>query len=155
MTWPTASLDTVARARILAATIPSAVSAEAVLATPFERTWSFITDFEASIPAFDTTVRRVRVTSQDERSARLVAYTTVARLPWPFEVDLEPGWCLMRGRFRGFVVVMAAVPEGEHTRFVHVEGIPLPGTRLLRPLIRRMVEGDLGNLGRLLGTVSP
>jgi hypothetical protein len=42
------------------------------------------------------------------------------------------------------------VPEGPgRTRFRHVEGVPLPGGRLLRPVFRRTSRSDLGHLARI------
>jgi hypothetical protein len=64
---------------------------------------------------------------------------------------MEDGLCLMRARGRLFFVGMAAVAEGPgRTRFRHVEGVPLPGGRLLRPVFRRTSRSDLGHLARIV-----
>jgi hypothetical protein len=72
-------------------------------------------------------------------------------VPLPFDVFLEDGFCLMRARARLYLVVMAAAPEdgGLRTRFLHMEAVPLPGTAVLRPLLRREVRSDLANLARI------
>jgi len=46
--------------------------------------------------------------------------------------------------------LMAAEPEGRGTRFAQLEGSPLPGGRLLRPLVHLDVSYDLHSLGGLL-----
>ena len=97
-TWPDAHLDNVRRAKVLAESIPGAAWAEAILPAPFERTWSFVTDFEHSVPQFDTVVRRIRMLERGEHHARWVTYNTALRLPWPFEATIEPGFCIMRSK---------------------------------------------------------
>jgi hypothetical protein len=47
---------------------------------------------------------------------------------------LRPGWCVMQSRF--LIGGMAAVPDGEGTRFAFLGGIRLPGIRLLDPVLR-------------------
>lgn len=73
-------------------------------------------------------------------------------VPWPFTVRLESGFCLMQARGRAFTVVMAAAPEPgnpECTRFVHIEAVPVPGFRFVRPVLGRLVAHDVSNLARL------
>lgn len=68
-----------------------------------------------------------------------------------FQVELREGWCLMRSRV--YLVGMAAVPQGEQTRYAHLEGLPWHGgrlLRLLRPLFRRVVGGDIRGIVRTL-----
>ena len=58
----------------------------------------------------------------------------------------------MQARGRVYTVVMAAAPEpGDptRTRFVHLEALPLPGGRFVRPVLERLVAHDLANLARL------
>jgi hypothetical protein len=72
-------------------------------------------------------------------------------LPLRFQVELREGWCLMRSR--AYLVAMAAVPLGEQTRYAHLEGLPWrvgPLLRLLRPLFRRVVGGDVRGIVRTL-----
>lgn len=147
--WPEASLDPVRRARVLAAAIPGAGYAERVLDAPFAEAWPFLADLERSVATFDATVRRVRLTERADGSLR-ARVTTFAGVPWPFDVDLEEGWCLMRGVARAFVVVMAARPEGDRTRFAQIEAVPLPGGRLLRAIVQRGVDADGRGIERAL-----
>ena len=67
-----------------------------------------------------------------------------------FDVRLEEGLCVMRARGRLFLVGMAAVAEGDQTRFRHAEGVPLPGGRLLRPVVRRTSRADSRRIARLV-----
>jgi hypothetical protein len=60
-----------------------------------------------------------------------------------------------------YVVGMAAEPDGTGTRLGHLEGVPLPSARalrpvvgralrLLRPLHRHHVDGDVRGIVRLI-----
>lgn len=155
MPWPTAHLDPIRRAKILAAAIPGAVAAEMVIDAPYRPTWAWVTDLERSVRSFDQQVTSIRVRSReatDEPGVERLRITATTRgvVPLRFDVRLEDGFCLMRGRARLYLVVMAAVPEGDNrTRFLHMEGVPLPGGRLLRPILQREVRSDLRNLKRL------
>jgi hypothetical protein len=154
--WPLATLDPIRRAKVLGAAIPSAAWAEGVIAAPWAETWAWITDFERSVPRFDRDVDSVKVLERS-REGEVERVRLTARshgVPVRFDVRVEDGFCLMRGRARLYLVVMAAQPagdagDGEHTRFLHLEGVPLPGTRLLRGRLRRMVNADLHHLSRL------
>jgi hypothetical protein len=57
----------------------------------------------------------------------------------------------MQARARLYMVLMAAEPhdDGARTRFFHLEAVPLPGTRVLRRYLQRVVAADLRNLVRL------
>ena len=151
--WPVASLDPVGRARALCAGMPGSALAEAVLDAPYDVVWPWVTDLPASVPRFDTQVRRIDVTARwhEDDVERLRVTASGRGLTLGFDVWLEDGFCLMRGRRRLYVVVMAARPEGsgDRTRFVHVEAVPLPGARLLRGVLQRVVDADLENLARL------
>jgi hypothetical protein len=154
--WPLAELGPLRRAKVLSAALRGAVWVEGVLDAPYRATWSWVADLEHSIPSFDSTVSKVTIQERhalagdsDIEHVRLRA--TSYGVPLPFEVRIEDGFCLMRARARLYLVVMAAEPEdgGLRTRFLHMEGVPLPGTRLLEPLLRREVRSDLANLARL------
>ena len=81
----------------------------------------------------------------------VLSWSTGSPVPSPFDVRLEDGLCLMHARGRLFFVGMAAVPEGPgQTRFRHVEGVPLPGGDLLRPVFRRTSRSDLDRIAREL-----
>jgi len=133
--WPTASLDPIRRARVMAAAIPGGF-AEAVLDVPYARAWEWLTDLEHSVPAFDAQVERLRITERrpdsDGSAERVTFIATNHHLSLPFTARIEDGWCLMQSRLRLFVVVMAAVPQGaDRTRYAQLEAVPLPGGRFL------------------------
>lgn len=157
--WPGVELDTVMRLRILAQSLPGVVMEQRTLPVPFADVWHFIADLENAIPSFDRLVRSVRIIERDAtgRPTRLRASPS----PFPFRVELREGFCLMRSAV--FVVGMAAQPAGsDSTRFVHVEGLPVAGSRLVQalqhPIVRRFlwlhrrnVSSDLDGIERCLG----
>jgi hypothetical protein len=160
--WPGIALDPLLRLRVLAATLPGVALVERTLPVPFDEVWSFITDLERSIPAFDNLVRSVRILEQspDGRQLRLRAWPS----PFPFRVELSEGLCLMHSA--AFMVGMAAEPLGDDsTRFGHLEGVPASGPRLVRamkrPLVsslravhRRNARRDLDGMERCLRQIS-
>ena len=151
--WPVAEFGPIARARALGASIPSAAWTEGVLDSPYDTAWPWITDLEVSVPRFDTQVRRLRVLERAPAvgAERLRITASTFGVAIPFDVRLEDGFCLMQARARLYLVLMAAEPSdgGARTRFFHLEAIPLPGTRLLRSYLQRVVEADFRNLARL------
>lgn len=152
--WPTARLDPIRRARVIGAAIPSAAWAEAVIDAPYAETWAWVTEFEHSVPRFDRQVQRIRVHERrrDDDGIEHVRLTATSYgLPQPFDVRVEDGFCLMRGRARLYLVVMAAVPvdDGARTRFFHLEAVPMPGASVLRSRLQREVDADLRSLGRI------
>ena len=151
--WPVATFGPIARARALGASIPSAAWAERILDAPYDRAWPWVADLETSVPRFDTQVRKVRVLDRraEDQAERLHIAATTLGVAIPFSVRLEDGFCLMQARARLYLVLMAAEPHdgGARTRFFHLEAVPLPGTRLLRGHLQRVVDADLANLARL------
>jgi hypothetical protein len=151
--WPTASLDPLRRAKLIAAAIPGSAWVEGVLDAPYDAVWPWVTDLATSVPRFDVQVRRIDVRERwiegDTQRMRIVASGGLIRLG--FDVWMEDGFCLMRGRRRLYVVVMAARPEdgGARTRFVHLEAVPLPGARVLSGVLRRVVRADFRRLAHL------
>jgi hypothetical protein len=153
--WPTAELDPIRRARVMAAAIPGGF-AEAVLDVPYERAWSWLTDLEHSVPAFDAQVDRLRITQRrpdpDGAAERIEFIATNHQLSLPFTARMEDGWCVMQSHFRLFVVVMAAVPEGaDRTRYAQLEAVPLPGGSLLARRFTRDVGRDIEGIRTHLG----
>jgi hypothetical protein len=150
--WPDAALDPLARLGLVEATMPGSAFCEAVIDAPFDEVWGYVADLERAVPEFDRLVRRVRIRSRrpdaGEGAERLDMLAWQVGLPVPlrFDVRLEPGLCLMRGWGRLYFVGMAARPEGDRTRFRHVEGVPLPGARLLRPIFARTTSDDMAGL---------
>jgi hypothetical protein len=152
--WPAATLDPIRRARVLAAAVPGGF-AEVVLDVPFERAWAWLSDLERSVPAFDRRVDRLRITARgpapDGDAEDISFVATRRRLALPFTARLEDGWCEMRARGRMFVVVMAAVPDGDgHTRYAQLEATPRPGGRLLQRHFGRDVQHDVKEIRALL-----
>jgi len=151
--WPVASVGPIARARALAASVPSAAWAEGVLDAPYASAWPWISDLEVSVPRFDSQVRKLRVRARrfEDGAERLQIAATTFGIAFPFDVRLEDGFCLMQARARLYLVVMAAEPldDGERTRFFHLEAIPLPGTAMLRHILQREVDADFRHLARL------
>lgn len=157
-----AQLDPVGRLRVLAAGLPAAVLDERTMAAPFDKVWGFFSDMEQSLPRFDQAVGEFEIVERD--GSRLVARARTPRLrvPLTLDVDLEPGWCLMTARPSAYVVGFAAVPEGDQTRFAHLEAYSVPVPPLLgtviRPLLvasRRSLAGhvahDMDGIERALG----
>lgn len=152
MTWPVAELDAVARLRVLAAALPGAFLAEAVLDTPFDRVWAVAADLEGELPRLLRNVRSVRITEADGENltADIAGHFGLRD---NFDVVLRPGWCVMQsGRVVGG---MAAVAEDGGTRFAFLGALRVPGTRLAAPLLR-MAGRPLGRgmLTRLRDRVS-
>lgn len=150
--WPVAELTPAARAHAIAAAVPGAALEEAVVDAPYEEVWAYLADLEGSVPEFDTMVRRLVVRRRDGNRLRLHAWGPFTPLPLPFDAWMDVGYCVMRARFRLYMVVMAVTREPDgRARVTHVEGVPLPFTRWLRPLLRRVVRADLRGIARRFG----
>lgn len=162
--WPAARLDRIARVRALAAGLPGTWVEERVIDGSFEHTWDFVADLERSVPLFDSDVSRLRITRRQGTRLRVRTVSSWRFLWFPasFDVELEPGWCLMRSRPQAYVIVMAAEPAGEgRTRFAQLEGVAVPAPRrlghLLRPLLaasrwrhRRHIPHDIAAIERFV-----
>jgi hypothetical protein len=147
-TWPTASLDRIARLRVLSAGLPGTAVVETEFDLPFDEVWSRLTDLERAVPEFDGDVRRLQVLDRwahgaaDGETLRIASYQS-GRVLWlrtVLDVELAPGWCWMVSRPQAYVVGMAAEPLGpDRTRFAILEGVafdlPRP-LRRLQPLLR-------------------
>jgi hypothetical protein len=152
--WPMAEIDGIARLRALAAALPGTVVQERLIDAPFDDVWGFVTDLERSVPEFDRDVSRIRIVraSASGERLRIHSWSPGVPIPLPFDVTLRPGWCWMVSDPELYVVGMAAVPEGERTRFGHLEGLV---GRLLRPVLplsrwrhHRHVARDLDGIER-------
>ena len=151
--WPTATLSNVQRMRVLAAAIPNAQIAESVLHAPFDQVWTWFSDLERSVPAFDGQVRRLRVLEHDGDQLRIKTWQGPgALLPMPLDVLLEPdGWCLMTAPARLYVVGMCADPVGDDRTHVAVlEAIPLRIGRVARRFLHHHVTGDARRLAKVI-----
>jgi hypothetical protein len=163
--WPTAELDGIARLRVLAAGLPGAVLHERTLAAPYDEVWGFLADLERSAPAFDSDVESLRVLRRQGDRLLIEATNPWRLVRWRlrFDVDLTDGWCWMVSRPQLYIVGMAAEPAGAHsTRFGHLEGLVVPGSRMRRaaasPLLalsrwrhRHHVPRDVDRIERCLG----
>jgi len=152
MTWPDATLDPIRRLRVMAAVVPGAVVLEQTLDAPMDHVWAVASGFEEYLHRFEGGIRSARIASRDgaDDDQRLdLRIRTIVGLPLRMDVILRPGWCWMEARPRTYTVGMAAIPDGTRTRFAHLEGIPLPGGRLVSPLIRRAMSNDLHRIESL------
>src|SRR5262249_24393092 len=140
MTWPAADLDAIRRLRALAAAVPGAFVAETVIDAPFDQVWAVAADLEHELPAYLPDVRSLTVTGRDGQrlQARARGY---AGLRARFDILLRPGWCVMRSRF--LLGCMAAVPDGQQTRFAFLGGALIPAQKAAAPA--------LGLIGRWAG----
>lgn len=154
--WPQGRLDAIARLRVVETVVRGLGTSERVIDAPFEQVWDYVSDLEHAVPAFDSLVRRMRVRGRTPlpgggERLDVLSWSTGSPVPLPFDVHMEDGLCLMHARGRLFFVGMAAVPEGQgRTRFRHVEGVPLPGGNLLKPVFRRTSRSDLARIAREL-----
>jgi hypothetical protein len=146
--WPQVSLGPVQRMRVLAASIPGAVLRERLMEVPFDAVWGVAADLESSLARYEPLVSRARIAWRHGDRLTLETWSP-GGMPTRFDVELQPGWCVMQEARRLYVVGMAAQPEGEGTRFAHMEGVPRRGGGLLAPVVRRAVDNDLANIERL------
>ena len=131
---PPGSFDDLHGVRVLQASMPGAMLAETVLRAPLDEVWAVLEDVERGFPGLVPDVRRVRIVRRDGENLR-VDVEGRSHLRAPFDMVLRSGWCLMQSRF--LVFGMAAVAEGDTTRFGYLAGLRLPGKRLLSPVLSR------------------
>jgi len=144
--WPSAELDAVHRMRILVAALPGAAFRERVLDASFDDVWAVASDLERGTPRWEKNVAALAILERDgERLEVEIRSPFGIRLR--AQAILRPGWCVMQGRL--FAVGMAATPEGERTRFAHFEALSVPGTGVLRPLLRHRISHEFESLERL------
>jgi hypothetical protein len=149
MSYPTVELDPIRRLHVLAAAVPGAGVIEQLLDAPFDAVWAAATDFEGAVPEIELFIGRAEVVSRE--GERLEARITPPLMPrsMPLHVVLRPGWCWMVSPLA--VAGMAAVPEGERTRFAHLEALTMPGGRFLGPLLvaKMKLAHELGRIERI------
>jgi hypothetical protein len=135
---PKVDPDPIRRLHALAAAIPGAAVAEGILDAPFEAVWGAATDFE-HVGGIEILIKEAQIRSRRPDPETGGERVEVEYQPRPFgrreviDVDLRPGWCWMQSPLA--VAAMAAVPEGERTRFAHLEAVRFPGRRIFRPLL--------------------
>lgn len=149
MRLPEATLGPVRRLRVMAAAIPGAVLMERVFDASFDEVWALAGDLEHGVPRWEPMVSSARVIERQGDRVSLVTRTPF-RVSLSIDAVVRRGWCWMQTIPRFYVIGMAAEPEGRGTRFAQLEGSPLPGGRLLQPLVHLDVSYDLHSLGGLL-----
>jgi hypothetical protein len=156
--WPVATLDPIQRVRLLAEAVPGCVLVERVVPGTAADLWAYLSDV-SNVAAFDQFVGKLRIhrrrVVEETAAGPVEELVATAHVPsWGpglrMDIRLEPGLCVMRGRSRLYLVVMAVADEGDgaHVRHAHLEGVPLPGAGPLRPLLRRHVAIDVAGIDR-------
>lgn len=135
MTWPTVELDRVSQLRVLARALPGVALEERMIAAPFDVVWGFVSDLRSAVPQFDRDVGSIEILERDGDRLKIISRPPLVPIPVRFDVELREGWCWMVARPQLYVVGMAAVPAGEHTRFAILEGVSLAGPGLLRRML--------------------
>ncbi len=144
--WPSSELDPVRRMRVLAAAMPHAAFRERVLDARFDDVWGVASDLEFGTPQWKKDVTALTVLRrEDERLEIEIRSYLGIRLR--LHAILRPAWCVMQGRL--LAVGMAATPEGERTRFAHFQALTVPGSRVLRPVLRHRIHHEFETLERL------
>nr|BFD94254.1 hypothetical protein KitaXyl93_56140 [Kitasatospora sp. Xyl93] len=153
--WPTVELDPVRRLRVLAASgAGRPLFAERRLAAGFDAVWSVAGDLSGELPGLISGLRSFEVgpareeddeggahdrDSRDSRDGRLtgVAVSVVGHRE-RFEIVLRSGWCLMQSRV--LLGGMAAVRDGDGTRFALLGSLRVPGAAPVRHLLGGLAE---------------
>jgi polyketide cyclase/dehydrase/lipid transport protein len=149
-------LDAVQRLHVMSETLQAPLYATAYFAGSPAAVWAIAGDLPGELPRWIRTIRSFDFVGP---AAPPAARTTrqavlVSRIGHraKFDVVLEPGWCLMQSRF--VIGGMAAVPEGDGTRFAVLGGVRGPfglARRLLfEPFGGASARRMLGNLARLV-----
>ena len=147
-----ARLDPLRRARVLASVVPGLTIRETLVEAPFEAVWGMAADLERELPEFaGWAARRATITDRDGERLTL-RVTGPLGLTDDFATVLRPGWCWMQGRFLG--VGMAAVPEGDQTRFAYLGGLRIPGRTATTGPVGWQVGRALRRLRRAAGAGS-
>ncbi|MZD10492.1 hypothetical protein GTW43_36260 [Streptomyces sp. SID5785] len=142
--WPTVDLDPVRRLKIIASATKQPGFAERHFGAGFELLWSVASDLEHELPQIIPGLRSFTVISSDgdRLSGRAVG---VLGHREHFDVVLRPGWCLMQSRV--LTSGMAAMPEGDGSRFAFFAAVRLPGGAALGRMRR---AGSVQRQERLL-----
>jgi hypothetical protein len=132
-------LDPIRRLHVLAAAIPGAAVAEGVLDAPFDAVWAVATDFEQA-GMIEIFIKQPKIQSREPNPETGGERVAIGYKPRPFgptdviHAEVRPeGWCWMQSPIA--VAAMAAVPEGERTRFAHLEAVRFPGRRVFKPIL--------------------
>ncbi|MFE5585412.1 hypothetical protein [Kitasatospora sp. NPDC056531] len=149
--WPTVELDPVRRLRVMAAAgAGRPLYAERHLAAGFDQVWRVASDLSGELPGLISGLRSFEVgpAKAGERLEGLAVSVVGHRER--FEIVLRSGWCLMQSPV--LLGGMAAVPDGDGTRFALLGSLRVPGAgpvqRLLGGLTERRGEVLLDRLER-------
>jgi hypothetical protein len=140
-TWPAVEIDAVQRLRVMATATDAPMYVEEVIDAPFDAVWPVASDLEGELPKM---VRAMRSFTILDRKADTMTARAVSKVGHSadFDVVLRPGWCLMQSKY--VIGGMAAVPEGDRTRFA-----VLGASRMVTGAgPRRMFSPAGRNLGR-------
>lgn len=141
-TWPTVGLDAVRRLRVLSETLRAPLYAETHLAAAPAEVWAVAGDLPGELPRWIRTMRTFDYLDGAHGAPgavrRAVAVSRIGHRA-VFDVVLEPGWCVMQSPF--VIGGMAAVPDGDGTRFA-----VLGGVRGRLPRVRRVLFTPFGGM---------
>ncbi|MFF7992108.1 hypothetical protein ACFZDG_20215 [Kitasatospora xanthocidica] len=162
--WPTVELDPVRRLRVMAAAAPGRpLFAERRLAAGFDEVWPVASDLSGELPGLISGLRSFEVGPPGGGGAggggadggRLEGLAvSVLGHRERFEILLRSGWCLMQSRV--LLGGMAAVPDGDGTRFALLAAVRVPGAgpvqRFFGGLVDRRGEVLLDRLEQRVGS---
>jgi hypothetical protein len=126
--WPTVELDPVRRLKVIAAATKHPTFTERHFGATFDELWSVASDLERELPHLVPGLRSFTITSSegDRLSGRAVGALGHRE---HFDVVLRPGWCLMQSKI--LTGGMAAMPDGDGSRFAFFSSLRLPGGQAL------------------------
>ncbi|MEV7024048.1 hypothetical protein [Kitasatospora sp. NPDC093558] len=138
--WPTVELDPVRRLRVMAAAAGRhPLFAERHYPASFDEVWSVASDLERELPHLVTALRSFEVGPGPGGGRRLSGLATSAiGHRERFDIVLSPGWCLMQSKV--LLGGMAAVAEGEGTRFALLGSLRLPGSTPVQRFLGRLAD---------------
>ncbi|MBO1414772.1 hypothetical protein [Streptomyces sp. FH025] len=143
--WPTVELDPVRRLRVMAAAAGNRpMFAERRYPATFDEVWSVASDLEHELPQLLTGLRSFEVGPGPGGGHRLSGLATSAvGHRERFDIVLSPGWCLMQSKV--LLGGMAAVPEGDGTRFALLGSLRLPGSAPVQRFLGKLTDrrGDI------------
>ncbi|MGV9263910.1 SRPBCC family protein [Kitasatospora sp. NPDC003701] len=150
--WPVAGFDPVRRLHVIAAVTPGAAVRETLLDAPFDRVWAAAADLEDGLPRWLPDIREVRLAAPREGGRRQALVIGRSRLRARFDVELEPGWCLMRSRFLLGGMAARAEPDGTRFAFLGAFRVPAGGVvgGVLRPATDPLARRSLHRFARLV-----
>ncbi|MFF3405291.1 SRPBCC family protein [Streptomyces sp. NPDC002742] len=131
--WPAVELDPVRRLKVMASATKHPNLAERHFSVPFEQLWAVASDLEHELPHIVPGLRSFTLISRDgdRLSGRAVGALGYRE---HFELVLRPGWCLMQSRV--LISGMAAMPDGDGSRFAFFSSLRLPGGPILNRVLR-------------------